>query len=50
MIRNLNKSLESLAADDPSAIEVMQRLAQLKVYQYNLVKNLGERIIQPLSK
>lgn len=50
MIRNLNKSLESLSADDPGTIEVMQRLAQLKVYQYNLVKSLGERIIQPLSK
>ncbi len=50
MIRNLNKSLESFPADDPGAIEIMHRLAQLKVYQYNLVKGLGERIIQPLSK
>lgn len=50
MIRNLNKLLESQSASGEDAIEIMQRLAQLKVYQYNLVKSLGERIIQPLSK
>lgn len=50
MIRNLNKSLETMPADDPNAPELMRQLAQLKVFQYNLLKNLGDRIIQPLSK